>query len=407
MKVLIIDVNCEYSSTGKIAYGLYKGAKEDGYEARIAYGRGPEIDDPYAYKFGIDFETYAHAFLARLTGKNGCYSKFSTDRLIRYIEEFQPDIVHIHELHAYFVNISQLLSYLKKRQIPVVWTFHCEYMYTGKCGFAFECSNYKSGCGNCPQVREYVKSFALDRSKELLSEKKKAIDGLNLKYIVSPSEWLADRTKETYLGKYNIKVIHNGIDTKGIFYPRQDVHLKEKYNIAPDKKMVLAVAPNILEERKGGNTVIELSKIMPEVFFVLIGADETKKYSDNVLLVQRTRNQDELAQWYSEADVFIICSTAENFPTTPIEAMCCGTPVLGLDLGGTKETAAEPYGTFIKPDGANTINLLKEALKIKLNHSLSTEEVSKYARDNYDNEVMYKNYANLYHDIISGQQENR
>ncbi len=401
MKVLVLDVNCEYSSTGKIAYSLFTNLKEDGHEARLAYGRGPLVDEPDVYKFGLDWETNKHALFARITGKNGCYSPRSTKRLIKYIDEFKPDLIHIHELHAYFVNIKELLDYLKEKQIPVVWTFHCEFMYTGKCGFAFECKNYMSGCGDCPYVHEYVKALFFDRTAYLLKEKKEAMDGLNVKAIVTPSKWLADRTKETYLSKFNIQVIHNGIDTNGIFYPRKDTaRLREEFGIPTDSKLVIAVAPNIMEDRKGGQTVIDLAASMPDTHFVLVGTDETKRYSDNVQFIARTRNQDELARWYSAADLFIICSKAENFPTTSIEAMCCGTPVVGLDECGTKETAAMPYGKFVRVDIAGdedvkyaaTLEALKKATEEQLASGLTSDEIRAYAVSEYDNSVMYNNY---------------
>ncbi len=408
MKILLIDVNCKYSSTGKIVYDLYNRLNADGHEARIAYGRGDVIDELGIYKFGIDMETKKHALLARLTGKNGCYSPKSTARLIEYIKEFKPDIIHIHELHAYFVNITELLTFLKKEQIPIVWTFHCEYMYTGKCGFAYECENYKSGCGNCPYLRQYVSSLFIDQSAKLLAEKKKAMDGLNIKSIVTPSKWLADKTKETYLYKYDIQVIHNGIDTDGIFYPRPtDAALRAEYGINADDRLILAVAPNIMDVRKGGQMVIDLAETMPDTQFVLVGADETKRYSDNVQLIARTKNQDELARWYSEADLFIICSKAENFPTTCIEALCCGTAVVGLDECGTKETAPAPYGTFVKVEIAGdedvkyaaTLEELQKAISNQIKISKSSDEIREFAVCNYDNTVMYKNYLEIYKSI--------
>lgn len=396
MKILLIDVNCKYSSTGKIVYDLYNRLNADGHEARIAYGRGDVIDEPGIYKFGIDSETKKHALLARITGKNGYYSPKSTKRLIQYIEEFKPDLIHIHELHAYFVNHLELLDYLRQKQIPIVWTFHCEYMYTGKCGFAYECTGYKTGCGNCPYLHEYVSSFAIDKTAQMLSDKKAAMAGLNIKAIVTPSRWLADKTKETYLGHYRICVINNGIDTSGIFYSRpKDVDLRKAFGIGEDDRLVLAVAPNIMDVRKGGQMVLDLAKTMPDTQFVLVGADETKRMEKNVQLISRTKNQDELAKWYSEANVFIICSKAENFPTTCVEALCCGTPVVGLDECGTKETAPQPYGTFVSND-ADVFETLKAAIDIQLDKGLTSEEIRKFAVEHYDNSVMYKSYLDIY-----------
>ena len=405
MKILLIDVNCKYSSTGKIVYDLYRRLNADGHEARIAYGRGDVIDEPGIYKFGLDWETKKHALLARITGKNGYYSPKSTENLIQYIKEFKPDLIHIHELHAYFVNLGELLEFLKEEQIPVVWTFHCEYMYTGKCGFAYECEGYKSGCGNCPYLREYVSSFMIDKTAQMLADKKQSMEGLNLKAIVTPSKWLADKTRETYLYQNNIQVIHNGIDTDGIFYPRKkDNALRAEYGIKPEDKLILAVAPNIMDVRKGGQRVLDLAETMPDTQFVMVGADETKRHSANVQLIARTKNQDELARWYSEADLFIICSKAENFPTTCIEALCCGTPVVGLDECGTKETAPAPFGTFVKVDIAGdadvkyaaTLEALKKATATQLNRNLTSDEIRSYAVEHYDNSVMYKSYLEIY-----------
>ena len=155
MRVLLIDVNCKYSSTGQIVYDLFRRLNEDGHDAAVCYGRGELIKETGIYKFGIDWETRIHAALARITGLNGYYSFFSTLRLIKFIEKYKPDVIHIHELHAYFVNIKMLVEYIKKKKIKIVWTFHCEYMYTGKCGHAHDCLRFLEGCGNCPLVRDY------------------------------------------------------------------------------------------------------------------------------------------------------------------------------------------------------------------------------------------------------------
>ncbi len=406
MKILLINNTCKYSSTGKICYDLYNHLNADGHQAYIAYGRGDEINEPGIYKFGIDSETKMHALKARVTGKNACYSPKSTKRLLDYIEEIKPDLVHIHEIHAYFVNRGELLAYLKEKQIQIVWTFHCEYMYTGKCGFSYGCDGYKSGCGNCPYKSRYIGSWFLDKTAQLLEEKKQEMEGLNIKAIISPSKWLADKTKETYLYQYNIGVINNGIDTNGLFYPREDDgSLRAVYNIPEDKTLVLAVAPKIIKDpRKGGQMVLDLAATMPDTYFVLVGDDKTRKYSDNVQIIARTKDQDELARWYSLADLFIICSEAENFPTTCIEALCCGTAIVGLDSCGTKETAPAPYGTFVKADMAGdedvkyaaTLELLQQAINVQLLKEIPSAEIREYAVRHYDRSVMYKNYLEIY-----------
>lgn len=275
-RVLLIDVNCKFSSTGKIVYNLFKGLKEDGREAAICYGRGDEIHEEGIYKFGLDWETNIHAGLARITGYNGCFSPLSTKRLIAYIEEFQPDVIHIHELHAYFVNIKPLLEYIKKRKIKVVWTFHCEYMYTGKCGHAYSCTSFMHGCGKCPAVHEYPKSLFIDRTKQMFNMKRKAMNGLDVE-IVAPSEWLAKRVKMSFLQNVKISIIHNGIDTN-IFKEQNTKSLRNELKIPSENQVVLAVAPDIMSESKGGKWVLKLAESMKDkpITFILIGARKSR-----------------------------------------------------------------------------------------------------------------------------------
>ena len=395
MKILLIDVNCKYSSTGKIVYDLYQKLHKDGHDVAVCYGRGEKIHEPGIYKFGIDLETKIHAGLARITGLNGYFSPISTARIIKFIDEFKPDVIHIHELHAYFVNIYALLKHIKKTGVKVVWTFHCEYMYTGKCGYSYDCINFQSSCGNCPAVKDYPKSLFFDWTHKMFMDKKKLLEDWKFT-VVTPSKWLADRVKLSFLKNHNIIVIHNGIDTGDIFYPRKRADcedIKKQFGLE-GKKIILAVAPNIMDERKGGKTVLVLSEKLkdPNICFVLVGADETRKFNERVQLVSRTKNQDELALWYSTADVFLICSKRENFPTTCLEALSCGTPIVGIDEGGTKETAPAPYGIFVK----NDLMLLEDAIRTQLAANFNKDEISLKAKELYAMEVMYRNYLEVY-----------
>lgn len=393
MKILLIDVNCQNSSTGKIVYDLYQGLEHYGYKTAVCYGRGSIVKKPLIYKFGLDWETFLHAGLARLTGLNGCFSYFSTKRLLNFIEQFNPDIVHIHELHAYFINISLLLKYLKKKQIPIIWTFHCEYMYTGKCGHAYECDKWKTECGKCPHLKDYPKSLFIDFTKLMFHKKKHLLEDLEIS-IVTPSKWLADRVMESFLKNKKVCVIHNGIDAKNIFRVQKMDDLVKKHQLE-GKKVVLSVAPNILEERKGGQFVLQVADKMKNdnIIFILVGTDVTKKYSENVWLIKRTNNQHELAKWYSLADLFLICSSRENFPTTCLEALCCGTPVCGFQTGGVKETAEEPYGHFIEYGNCDKLTKL---IQYVLELNLPRKQIAEYGKKQYSISVMVEKYNELY-----------
>ncbi len=399
MRVLLIDVNCKKGSTGKIVYDLYQQLKADGHEAAICYGRGEPIVGENIFKFGLDWETNIHAGLARLTGLNGYFSPLSTKRLIRFIESFKPDVVHIHELHAYFVNHKPLLTYLQKKQIKVVWTFHCEYMYTGKCGHAYECEKWKTECGNCPAVRDYPKSLYLDFTRKMFRDKKRLLENMDFT-IVTPSKWLADRVRMSFLKSKEIIVIHNGIETETVFYPREQAdidELKGRYGL-DGKKIVLSVAPNIMDERKGGKTVLEVSNrfIGEPVHFVLVGAEQDKTIDDNVTLIKQTANQDELALWYSAADVFLICSKRETFSMTCAEALCCGTPVAGLKSGAPETVFKEPYAVFVE---SRDVFQLKSVLTNRLSHSINSCDVRNYGVNNFSKGQMFFSYLAVYREI--------
>ena len=347
-RILLIDVNCKCSSTGKIVYDLYKGIKADGRNAAICYGRGKKIKENNIFKFGIDIETVIHAILARITGYNGCFSPLSTLRLIWFIKKYNPDMINIHELHAYFVNIKTLVNYIKKKEIPLIWTFHCEYMYTGKCGHAYDCMNFRNECGNCPAVKEYPASLWFDRTYQMLKMKKKLLNDLEMT-IITPSQWLADRVKQSFLKDKKIRVINNGVDINTFSY--QPIFELYKNLKIEGEKIVLFVAPDITSERKGIKWVMQLSNLLQDlnVVFILIGGGEAPQiHSDNMLYVGRVDDENLLAKYYSMADVFLLCSEKETYSMTCAESLCCGTPVLGFKCGAPETVFEGKNATFVK-----------------------------------------------------------
>ena len=400
MKVLQINSVCRSGSTGKIAYELYRRGNEDGHEFAVCYGRGKKIDEKNIFKFGLDIETYAHAFLTRITGWTGCFSPLSTRRLLKFMDEFKPDIVHLHEPHAYFLNLKPFFTYLSKQNIPLVYTFHCEFAYTGKCGYSYDCEQYVKGCGNCPRLGEYPKTVGGDHTASMLAEKKALLSKQNM-VVVTPSQWLADKAKRSFLRERDIRVIRNGIDTEKVFYPREYANLKEKHGLG-DEKIILALAPGFIsDERKGGKTVLKLAERMIDknVRFILIGVDaEIDNLPANVIALGRTENQEELAEYYSMADCFVICSEMENLPTTCLEAVCCGTPVVGFNAGGTAETAPAPLGRFSAP---GDLVALEENLFYILENPPASASFDNL-REKYSSENMYREYSKLYEELLEG-----
>ena len=396
MKVLLIDVNCKNSSTGKIVYDLYTAVNESGNEAAVCYGRGKKIKEHNIFKFGLDVETCIHALLTRITGFTGCFSPFSTIRLIRFIKKFKPDVVHIHELHAYFVNIKPLINYLKKNKIKTIMTLHCEFAYTGKCGHSVECDQWKIGCKKCPHLKEYVSTMWFDHTAYMFNQKKKLFEDFEDLTIVTPSNWLAERVKQSFFKNHDIKVIHNGINTD-VFSPKDTTQLKEMYNIADDEKVVLAVAPNLMSDNKGGKYVLQLADAMKDqrIRFILIGVDEEMTVENsNVIILRRIYNKDLLAQYYSLADAFVICSERENFPTTCLEAQCCGTPVCGFDTGGTKET--DVLGLCLLSEYKDMDKLCDNMLYLLFKSSVRKEDIYEKAIAIYSSKAMCSKYAEVY-----------
>lgn len=340
MKLLIIDVTWKVGSTGKIVNSLARYFLRQGDDVVVCYGRGAGTTDIGVYKFGYDIETWIHALLTRLTGFTGCFSFFSTRKLIRIIRKYQPDVISIHELHAYFVNFKQLIRFIKKENIPTVLTLHCEFDYTGKCGYAANCNLWKTECHNCPNLHSYPKSWIFDHTRFMFRRKKELFSHFPRLRIVSPSLWLAERAQQSFLSAYPISVINNGIDVS--IYKRAAAlsELRKKHSIMPHEKVVLAVAPDLMSERKGGDYVLRLAKMCQEdIKFILIGVDGCDcNEVGNVILLGQIKDKAKLVDYYSLADAFVICSKNENFPTTCLESQCCGTPVFGFATGGTAET---------------------------------------------------------------------
>jgi glycosyltransferase involved in cell wall biosynthesis len=341
MKVLLIDVVYAQGSTGKIVQDLEGELVKNGHEVQVAFGRGNKpANKKNIVKVASKWEVYFHVLMTRITGLTGFFSPLATWRLIRQIKRFAPDVVHIHELHGYYVNIVPVIKYLKKIDVKVVWTFHCEFMYTGKCGYAYECEGWKKQCGNCPHLNDYPRSLYLDFTRFMFNQKKTLFDSFNRVKIVTPSKWLADRVSQSFLKTKDIRVIHNGINTESVFFPRDSAALSVKHHLN-GKKVVLAVAPDIMEERKGGEWVVRLAESFSDEFvFILVGVkDTTRQFPSNVIALARTDNQHQLAEYYSLADLFLITSMKETFSLVVAESLACGTPVIGFDSVAPKEVA--------------------------------------------------------------------
>jgi glycosyltransferase involved in cell wall biosynthesis len=397
MKIVFIDVNYDHSSTGKIVKSLHESSIKDGQDSYVFYGRGLKSKTKNVHKIGFDIETIFHVAMTRITGLTGYFSFFSTLKLIIFLNKIKPDVVHLHELHGYYINFPWVMKYLKKKNIKTIWTFHCEFMYTGKCGHAINCNKWQKTCNQCPLKKEYPKSWFFDFTTLMHNHKKKLFYQFKNLEIVSPSSWIANRVKKSFLSDKPIHVINNGIDTINTFRPSNFDDLTKKHNLS-QFKTILSVAPKIFSENKGGKFIINLASKMIDlpIKFIIIGNDGLKLNTENIIDLGVLYNPKILANYYSLADIFLITSLRENFPTTVLESLSCGTSVVGFYSQGAQEAAPAGYGSFVKYGDVDALNLLLRKILFENAFSKNTQANHQYAVNQYSNEAMYSKYKSLY-----------
>ena len=398
MRVLLIDVNCKSNSTGKLVYRIFQNLNKEGHDSVVCYGRGHKLSEQQIFKFGLDWETNIHALLTRVTGYTGCFSYFSTCRLIRYIEQFKPDVVHIHELHAYFVNIEQLFKYLTKKNIKTIFTLHCEFDYTGKCGHSIECEKWKSRCGDCPHLHDYPSVMFFDHTGHMHEQKEILFKKLPYAVMTTVSPWLTERAKQSFLREKNFYTIYNGVDTT-VFKPVETNELRHELGINHEK-VVVSVAPHIMNIEKGGYYIIKLAERMRDCIFILVGTDEQSvRKTDNVIYIPKVLDQDKLAQFYSIGSVFVICSLKETFSLTCAEALCCGTKIAGFKCGAPEMIFEEPFARFVE---YGNVEELQKVVKLQMDSKLMN--ISNYGQK-FSEKKMLDEYMQLYKNVIKQAEE--
>ena len=395
--MIILQINsCNFGSTGNIMLNIADIAQKEGNTAYIAYpdsnsNRRKKADGDIL--IGNRFARNIHLRLAKLTGFNGCFSLFDTWRFLRKIDKIHPDIIHLHNLHNCYINLPMLFKYIKKNNIKTVWTLHDCWAFTGQCPcFTMEkCDKWKTGCYDCKQYKEYPQSNA-DRTKTMYKLKKKWFTGVNDMVIVTPSQWLADLVKQSFLKDYYVKVINNGIDLS-IFKPTES-DFRQKYNLQ-NKYIVLGVA-SPWGKRKGFDVFSELAKRLDDRYrIVLVGLSKEQKESlpQNVIGLERTANQTELAQMYTAADVFANPTREDNFPTVNMEALACGAPVVTFNTGGSPEMLDKNCGSVTDCEDIDAFE--KEIRKVCENKPYSREDCLKRAGQ-FDMNDKFEEYVRLY-----------
>lgn len=357
-RVLLVNTVAGTGSVGRLVTGLYDTLSDNGYECLIAYGRGEKPGDRNSYRIGDDFSVYVHGALSRMRDKHGFYSKRATKEFIKVIEDFNPDIIHLHNVHGYYLNIEILFRYLKKSGRRVIWTLHDCWSFTGHCSH-FEyigCIKWQTGCYKCEQLNEYPKSVAADNSRENYLLKKELFTGLENLTLVTPSEWLKERVAQSFMKEYHTIVVPTGIDLNEFSPVDEDIagenmiyKLRNSLNVR-DKKVLLGVA-NPWRERKGLLQFETLAKTISDRYvIVLLGLNDAQlnDLPDSIIGLSRTDSVEELAAMYSMADIYVNLTLEDTFPTTNIEALACGTPVVTFKAGGSAESIDDTCGIAVE-----------------------------------------------------------
>lgn len=402
MKVLQINVVCGIRSTGRICTDLALALEEKECECKIAYGREfvPEQFKKYAINIGNDKDVKIHGLKARLFGRSGFGSKIATKKLVRWMIEYNPDIIHLHNIHGYYININILFNYLRNSGKPVIWSLYDCWSFTGHC-VHFDyigCNKWKYGCYKCPQKREYPTSLVLDNSKKNYKRKREIFTLIPNMVIVSPSRWLYGLLSNSFLKGYKTEVIPNGIDLDEFKPIKSD--LREKYHIGT-KKIVLG-ATSVWNESKGYSYMLRLAEHLGNEYkIVLVGVNkrQMKELLPNILGIMRTNSKEELAQWYTIADVFVNTTLQETQGLTNIEALACGTPVVTFNSGGASESITELCGRVVERGNLNELILAIKKISNEPTSYLPNE--CRKQSYKYNKKDLVQNYIELYNNVLN------
>ena len=365
MKLLQINSTANWGSTGRIAEQIGNVAISLGWDSYIAYGRYANKSNSRLIKIGNKVDSAWHLMCSRLFDCQGLCSRKATKRFVEQIEHIKPDLIHLHNIHGYYINVEMLFEWIKSRpQMEVRWTLHDCWAFTGHCThFSFvKCDKWKDGCRNCCQKREYPTGLFMDSSERNYTRKKQAFTEVANMRLITPSKWLANLVEQSFLNKYSISVEHNQIDSN-VFKPKES-DFRKKYKLE-NKKIVLGVA-TAWGKRKGLDDFIELSHLLDDSYqVILVGMTkkQLKHLPKKILGIQRTNCIEELVEIYSAADLFVNPSKEETFGLTTIEALACGTPAIVYKNTACEEVVNAYGGIAVEQTVTDIIKAIYDEVK--------------------------------------------
>ena len=406
MKLLQINTSLNTSSTGKIVSQISKMVQEDGGESYIAYsGKYPvNTNEVNSFRVGSKLDFYWHALITRFFDLHGFGSTQATKKLIKAIDNMKPDIIHLHNLHGYYLNVEILFNYIAENQVPVVWTLHDCWSFTGHCShFEFvKCNKWKKSCHSCPQLSSYPASILRDNSLKNFIKKKTIFNSVSNMTIVPVSKWLDIKLRDSFLSKYDSRVINNGIDLE-VFKPTSNKTILKKLNI--ENKFVLLGVASVWTEKKGLFEFIKLSRILNEDYAIVLVGGPTKTQQilpKNIYFIPRIANQSHLAEIYSSSDLYLNLTFEDTFPTTNLESIACGTEVLTYKTGGSSESIHKGCGYVVNQGDIDEVKVMIEEIKNK--SKASKLLLTNIANTQFDKNKNFNQYFKLYEEILNTSQ---
>lgn len=405
--ILQINSVLNYGSTGKIVEQISATALSHKWNSLVAHGvKYLRPSQQLEIAIGNKWDIHKHEALSLLLDRHGLGSRKPTKNLINWISELNPDVIHLHNIHNYYLNYPILFEYLMTIKAPIVWTFHDCWPFTGHCSYfdMVGCDKWKSGCGNCPGLKVYPRSLFYDRSKKNLKEKKRYFTSISDRLTIVPvSNWLEGFVKQSFLQAATIKTIHNGIDLN-VFSPKDTSGLKDRLKIG-DKNVVIGVALP-WTPRKGLNDMYKLAELLPKDSYQIVVVGLSKKQyrecPEGVIGVQKTNSAYELAEYYSLATAFVNPTYEDNYPTTNLEAMACGTPVITYNTGGSPEAVTPKTGWVVNQGDVMSVASIIMNLGKK-----NKEEVLAQRREcrirserEFDKDNCFEKYVQLYESLV-------
>ncbi|MDD4466356.1 MAG: glycosyltransferase [Patescibacteria group bacterium] len=395
-KILIINTTFDRGGAAQVARDLFlKFQGIEGSSLFFAYGKGGVKQEKNTFYFGSKIEFIIHLFLVRFLGLEGCGSYFSTNKLIKYIKREKFDLIHLHNLHGYYLNFFKLLEYLNKQNIKIIWTLHDEWLFTWLPAHSMGCQHCKTLKGKCVNKYKYPRNYLPLFSRLMLKKKREILEYKNINFIC-PAQWLYEETINE-LGLQKVSLISNGVDVN-VFQPHQNkIALRKKYNLPLDKKLVLFVVNNFRDKNKGGKYFIELAEILKNepLCFCVIGSSEFPNI-ESVFKFGYIHEKEQLAEIYSSADLYCFLSAVETAPLSVLEAMSCALPVVGFNIKALKGLIDENNGQLIDYSDINALALaITTCLKneqLLLDYGQNSRKTVLEKFDQEKNFVLYKNF---------------